>query len=78
MKKLLGMAAAAAAGYVAGVLFAPKSGEETRKDLKAKKEELRRDPKLREQVKNAWDQREFQTLAGKIVFRSLLRKYLSQ
>lgn len=45
---------------------------------KAKKEELRRDPKLREQVKNACDQREFQTLAGKIVFRSLLRKYLSQ
>ncbi|QHN43255.1 hypothetical protein GII36_05410 [Candidatus Mycosynbacter amalyticus] len=40
MKKLLGMAAAAAAGYVAGVLFAPKSGEETRKDLKAKKDEL--------------------------------------
>jgi gas vesicle protein len=40
MKKLLGVVAAAAAGYVAGVLFAPKSGEETRKDLKAKKDEL--------------------------------------
>ena len=40
MKKLLGVVAAAAAGYVAGVLFAPKSGEETRKDLKARKDEL--------------------------------------
>lgn len=40
MKKLLGVIAAAAAGYVAGVLMAPKSGEETRKDLRDKKAEL--------------------------------------
>ena len=40
MKKLLGVVAAAAAGYVAGVLFAPKSGEDTRKELQVKKDEL--------------------------------------
>lgn len=40
MKKLLGVVAAAAAGYVAGVLFAPKSGEATRKELNDKKLEL--------------------------------------
>ena len=36
MKKLLGLVAAAGVGYVAGLLFAPKSGKETRQDLKNK------------------------------------------
>lgn len=36
MKKLLGLVAAAAAGVAAGVLMAPKSGRETREDLKRK------------------------------------------
>ena len=40
MKKVLGIAAAAIAGYVAGVLVAPKSGKETREDLMQKKDEL--------------------------------------
>ena len=34
MKKLLGLVAAAGAGYIAGVLFAPKSGKETRAEIK--------------------------------------------
>jgi gas vesicle protein len=37
----IGSAVAAAAGYVAGVLTAPKSGRETRKDLKNKAEKSR-------------------------------------
>ena len=37
MKKLLTVVGAAAAGFVAGILTAPKSGKETRKDLKKKK-----------------------------------------
>lgn len=41
MKKLLGMIAAAGAGYAAGVLLAPKSGKETREDLKKKADEAR-------------------------------------
>lgn len=40
MRKVLGFVAAAAAGYVVGVLMAPKSGEETRRDLRVKKAEL--------------------------------------
>lgn len=52
MKKLLGFVAAAAAGYVAGVLMAPKSGEETRRDLKEKKAELEQKAAVKsEQVK---------------------------
>jgi len=35
-KIVLGTAIAAAAGYVAGILTAPKSGKETRKDIKDK------------------------------------------
>lgn len=42
MKKVLGVIVAAAAGYVAGILTAPKSGEETRKDLQSKKADLQR------------------------------------
>lgn len=38
-KVAFGAAVAAAAGYVAGVLTAPKSGKETRKDLKDKASE---------------------------------------
>jgi gas vesicle protein len=41
MKKVLGMIAAAGAGYIAGVLLAPKSGQETREDLKKKADEAR-------------------------------------
>ncbi len=36
MSKLLNTIVAAAAGFAAGILLAPKSGEETRKDLKGK------------------------------------------
>ena len=38
-KLVIGTALAAAAGYVAGVLTAPKSGKETREDIKAKANE---------------------------------------
>lgn len=41
MKKLLGLVAAAGAGYVAGVLLAPKSGQETREDLKKKADQAK-------------------------------------
>jgi len=36
MSKAAKVAIAAAAGFVAGILLAPKSGKETRKDLKDK------------------------------------------
>ena len=41
MKKLLGLVAAAGVGYVAGLLFAPKSGKETRSDIKSKLDNLK-------------------------------------
>lgn len=41
MKKLLGLVAAAAAGYATGLLFAPKSGKETRSDIKSKLDNLK-------------------------------------
>lgn len=41
MKKLLGLMAAAGVGYVAGLLFAPKSGKETRLDIKSKLDNLK-------------------------------------
>ena len=41
MKKLLGLVAAAGLGYVAGLLFAPKSGKETRSDIKSKLDNLK-------------------------------------
>jgi gas vesicle protein len=41
MQKLFKIALATAAGFVAGVLVAPKSGKETRKDIKHKAEELK-------------------------------------
>lgn len=41
MKKLLGLVAAAGVGYVAGLLFAPKSGKETRLDIKSKLDNLK-------------------------------------
>ena len=40
MKKVLTVIGAAAAGVVAGILVAPKSGKETREDLKKKAEEM--------------------------------------
>lgn len=40
MKFLAGMAVGAAAGYVVGTLLAPKSGEETREDIKQKMQDL--------------------------------------
>ena len=43
MKKVLTVIGAAAAGFAAGVLTAPKSGKETRKDLKKKAGELKGD-----------------------------------
>lgn len=41
MKKLLTVISAVTAGFVAGVLTAPKSGKETRADLKKKAGELK-------------------------------------
>lgn len=41
MKKLLAVIGAAAAGFAAGILTAPKSGKETRADLKKKGDELK-------------------------------------
>jgi gas vesicle protein len=38
MSKVIKVAVAAAAGFVAGILFAPKSGKEIREDLKHKAE----------------------------------------
>ncbi len=43
MKKLLTVVGAAAAGFVAGILTAPKSGKETRKDLKKKTDALKKE-----------------------------------
>ncbi len=43
MKKVLAILGAAAAGFAAGVLTAPKSGKETRKDLKKKAGKLKSD-----------------------------------
>lgn len=42
-KFALGAIIGAAAGVVAGILTAPKSGKETRADIKAKAEELKQD-----------------------------------
>ncbi|NLA43058.1 YtxH domain-containing protein [Candidatus Saccharibacteria bacterium] len=41
MRKLLTIIAAAGAGYVAGVLMAPKSGKETRKELSIKADKIK-------------------------------------
>lgn len=43
MKKVLAIIGAAAAGFAAGILTAPKSGKETRKDLKKKASKLKAD-----------------------------------
>lgn len=43
MKKVLAIIGAAAAGFAAGILTAPKSGKETRKDLKKKAIKLKAD-----------------------------------
>ncbi len=43
MKKVLAIIGAAAAGFAAGILTAPKSGKETRKDLKKKAVKLKSD-----------------------------------
>ena len=40
MNKVLAIIGAAAAGVVAGILVAPKSGKETREDLRKKAEEM--------------------------------------
>lgn len=41
MKKLLAVIGAAAAGFAAGILTAPKSGKETRADLRKKADEAK-------------------------------------
>ncbi len=41
MKKVLAIIGAAAAGFAAGILTAPKSGKETRADIKKKAVELK-------------------------------------
>lgn len=43
MKKVLAIIGAAAAGFAAGILTAPKSGKETRADIKKKAVELKND-----------------------------------
>lgn len=57
MKKLLAVIGAAAAGFAAGILTAPKSGEETRADLRKKADELKvnADKKAKEAQKVAED-----------------------
>ncbi|MDO4713025.1 MAG: YtxH domain-containing protein [Candidatus Saccharibacteria bacterium] len=42
MKKVIAAVGAIAAGFAAGVLLAPKSGKETRQDLKRKVAELKK------------------------------------
>jgi len=42
MTKLTTVVVAAAAGFVAGILVAPKSGEDTRQEMKAKAVEAKR------------------------------------
>ena len=41
MSRMIKVAAAAAAGFVAGILLAPKSGKETRDELKKKANDLK-------------------------------------
>jgi gas vesicle protein len=41
MSKFVKVVGAAAAGFVAGILLAPKSGKETRADIKAKADEVK-------------------------------------
>lgn len=54
MKKLLAVLGAVAAGFAAGILTAPKSGKETREDLKRKAEEYKGEAEKRtEQAKAA-------------------------
>lgn len=54
MKKLLAVLGAAAAGFAAGILTAPKSGKETREDLKRKADEYKGEAEKRtEQAKAA-------------------------
>ena len=43
MKKVLAIIGAVAAGFTAGILTAPKSGKETRKDLKNKAVKMKAD-----------------------------------
>ena len=43
MKKVLAIIGAVAAGFTAGILTAPKSGKETRKDLKDKAVKMKAD-----------------------------------
>ena len=43
MKKVLAIIGAVAAGFTAGILTAPKSGKETRKDLKDKAIKMKAD-----------------------------------
>lgn len=47
MKKLLTVVGAVAAGFAAGILTAPKSGKETRKDLKKKAVNLKTEAEKR-------------------------------
>ncbi len=54
MKKVLALVGAIAAGFVAGILTAPKSGKETREDLKKKAEEFKSEAEKRaSQAKDA-------------------------
>ncbi len=47
MRKLLAVLGAAAAGFAAGILTAPKSGKETREDLKKKADEYKGEAEMR-------------------------------
>ena len=47
MKKLLALVGGIAAGFVAGILTAPKSGKETREELKNKASELKQEAEKR-------------------------------
>lgn len=57
MRKLLSILTAAGAGYAAGVLMAPKSGKETRKDLSIKANHMKQIAvKKAEEVKVVYDE----------------------
>lgn len=57
MSKLFKLAVAAVGGFVAGILLAPKSGKETRDELKAKAEEAKKNAiKKADELKDVADE----------------------
>ncbi len=65
-KFVLGTVLGAAAGVVAGMLTAPKSGEETRADLKARAAELKEEAARRAASMNSDSKNVIDTLKDKV------------